>query len=242
MTSPASEGPLSIGSKEELPEPVQEQFDSIAGSEEDIRIAVSSDMNLDGDYEDSWLLATDNRVLVFSGNHSQPPQLVHDLPIEDIEDVELKSYIGNGILEIHTADKAIELLRFSKTAFIENELAEVPNAINVLREKSGQKVEKRGRRGGEQEREHGHRRSHRCENCGRIMHRGICRHCLEKRTLLARLFKYLVPYWPLAAIALTLTFITTILGLIPTYIAKMLTDGGLCAWYQRHSGWSQSWS
>ncbi len=233
MTSPASEEPLSIGSTEELPEAIQEYLESLSEKEEDIRVAVSSDMNLDGEFEESWLLATDNRVLVFSGNHVQQPELIHDLPIEDIKDVRLKNYIGNGILEIHTADRAIELLRFSKTAFLENELAEVPNAINVLREKSGQKVEKRGRRGGEREHhdEHSQGRSYghsyggrRCENCGKIMHRGICSNCLEKRTMLARLFGYIVPYWPLASIAFALTLLTVILGLIPTYIAKLLTD------------------
>jgi len=220
MTSPVSEEPLSIGSTEELPEAIQEYLESIPERENDIRITVSSDMNLDGEFQESWLLATDNRVLVFSGNHSQPPEVIHDIPIEDIEDVELKNYIGNGILEVKTAGKAIELLRFSKTAFHENEIAEIPGAINVLRERSGQKVEKRRGHAGERER----RGSHRCENCGKIMYRGSCRHCLEKRTLFARLFGYLRPYWLLAAIALTLTLVTTVLGLIPTYIVKMLTD------------------
>ncbi|MFC1716426.1 ABC transporter ATP-binding protein [Candidatus Poribacteria bacterium] len=228
MTSPASEESLSIGSTEELPEAIQEYLENLSEKEADIRVAVSSDMNLDGEFEESWLLATDNRVLVFSGNHVQEPELIHDLRIEDIKDVELKSYIGNGILEIHTADKAIELLRFSKTAFLQSELAEVPNAINVLRERSGQEVEKRrghsGEREREREREHGHRHSFRCENCGRMTHRGVCSHCLEKRTMLARLFGYLVPYWRIVAIAFSLLLLTTILGLIPTYITKMLTD------------------
>ncbi len=236
MTSPASEEPLSIGSREELPEAIQEYLKSLSEKEADIRVAVSSDMNLDGDFEESWLLATDNRVLVFSGNHVQQPELIYDLPIEDIKDIELKNYIGNGILEIHTADRAIELLRFSKTAFIENELAEVPNAINALREKNGQKVEKRGRRGGEREHHDGHSQGYsyghsyhsygarRCENCGKIMHRGVCSNCLEKRTLLARLFGYLRPYKTLALIAFTLTLLTTVLGIIPTYITKMLID------------------
>lgn len=220
MTSSASAEPLSIGSTEELPEAIREYLKSIPEREKDIRIVVCSDMNLDGEFQDSWLLATDNRLLVFSGNHSQRPELIHDLPIEDIEDVELKNYIGNGILEVKVAEKAIELLRFSKTALHENEIAEIPRAIDILREQNGQEVEKRRGHAGERE----HRGSHRCENCGKIMHRGVCRHCLEKKTLLARLFGYLRPYWRLAVIALALTLITTVLGLIPTYIAKLLTD------------------
>jgi ATP-binding cassette subfamily B protein len=220
MKSPVSDQSLPVELLEELPEAVQECFDGISEQGEDIRVAVSSDMSLDGYFEDCWLLATDKRVLVLSGNHSQSPKLVHDLPIADIEDIELKNYVGNGILEAKTADKAVELLRFSRTALRENGITEIPDAIDRLREQNGQRVEKRRRHG----RGHFLRDVHRCEKCGRFMHRGTCPHCLQKRTLLARLFGYLKPYWYMAVIAFALTLFTTGLGLAPTYITKMLTD------------------
>jgi ATP-binding cassette subfamily B protein len=220
MKSPVSDQPVPVELLEELPEAVQECFDGISEQGEDIRVAVSSDMNLNGDFEDCWLLATDKRVIVLSGNHSQRPELVHDLPIGDIEDIELKNYVGNGILEARTADKAIELLRFSKTALRENGITEIPDAIDHLREQNGQDIEKRKRHGPG----HGRRDVQRCEKCGRIMRRGTCRHCLDRKALLVRLFGYLKPYWYMAAIAFALTLSTTGLNLIPTYITKMLTD------------------
>jgi ATP-binding cassette subfamily B protein len=224
MTSPSSEEPLPIGPKEELPEEIQEEFDSISEPEEDIRVAVSSDMDLDGVFEDCWLLATDKRILVFSGNHYERPELIYEVPIADVNEVRLKNYIGNGILEVEIADKTVELLRFSKTAFHKNDIADIPRAIDRLREQSGQKVEKR--KGRDHEYERGHGRGHRCEKCGNIIPRwsGTCPHCLEKRTLLARLFSYLKPYWPIAVIAFVLSLSTTGLRLIPTYITKLLTD------------------
>ena len=220
MTLSSSEE--TIGPKQELPKALEGEFGKILQQGENIHVAVPSDMNLDGDFEDCWLVATDKRIFVFNGNHSQRPELVHELLIEDIKDVSLRNYVGNGILEVKTADKAIELLRFSKTAFRENDIAEVPNAIDLLRERNGQKVEKRRGHGGG--REHSRREAHRCEKCGRIMHRGTCPDCLEKRTLLARLFSYLKPYWHIAVIAFALTLTTSALTLIPAYITKMLTD------------------
>ena len=223
MTSPASEEPLLTGPKEELPETIQEEFDSISEPQEDIRVAVSSDMNLDGTFEERWLLATDKRILVFSGNHDEHPELLRELPIADIDDIKLKNYVGNGILEAMTADKAVELLRFSRTALHSNGIAEVPKAIDLLREKNGQEVKKR--KGYDHEHERGHRRVHRCEKCGRIVHRGTCSHCLEKRTLLARLFGYLKPYWHIAAIGFLLSLTTVALSrLIPPIITKYLMD------------------
>jgi ATP-binding cassette subfamily B protein len=225
MTSPASEEPLPIGPKEELPELVQEKFDSVSEPQEDIRVAVSSDMDLEGAYEDSWLLATNKRILVFSGNHYKPPDLIHEMPIADVNEVKLKNYVGNGVLEVKTADKAVELLRFSKTAFHKNGIAEVPKAIDRLREQNGHAVEKRKGHDDESERERG--RGHRCEKCGNTIPSwtDTCSHCLKKGTLLVRLFGYLKPYWHIAIIAFVLSLLTVGLSrLIPPVITKQLMD------------------
>ena len=225
MISPASEEPLPIGPKEELPELVQKEFDSVSEPQEDIRVAVSSDMDLEGLFEHSWLLATNKRILVFSGNHYKRPDLVYEMPITDVNEVKLKNYVGNGVLEVKTADKAVELLRFSKTAFHKNGIAEVPKAIDRLREQNGHIVEKR--KGHDDESKHERGRGHRCEKCGSTIPSWTdsCPHCLEKGTLLVRLFGYLKPYWRIAVIAFVLSLVTVALSrLIPPIITKQLMD------------------
>lgn len=223
MATPASQDSLEIGPKQEIPAEIQKEFDSVSESDENIHVAVSSDMTLDGIFEDSWLLATDKRVLVFSGNHTKRPELLHNISIADIRNVKLRNYIGNGVLELNTDNKAVEVLRFSKTALHENSISEVPRAIDSLREKSGQEVEKR--RGGGRGHEHGYGREGKCEKCGRIKRRGTCPHCLEKRALLLRLFGYLKPYWYIAAIAFAVSLITAGLSLVPQIITKYIMDG-----------------
>jgi len=224
MALPSSEEPLERDPREELPEPVQEEFDNISQPEEKIELAVSSDMNIEGVFEDTWLLATDKRILVFSGNHDKHPEKIYEIPISDIDEVNLKNYVGNGFLEVKTADKSLEILRFSKTAFHKSEISRVPKTIDRLREKNGVAVDKKKGHGGD-DREG--RRGNRCPKCGRIMPhwtRGTCPYCLEKRTLLARLFSYLIPFWPVAAIAFLLLVLGTGLSLVPTYITKYITD------------------
>ena len=225
MTSPAPEEPLLRDPKEELPESVQEEFDSISGPQENIRVAVTSDMNLDGAFEESYLLATDKRILIFSGNHAKRPELLNEVPLADVNEIKLKNYVGNGILEVETADKAIELLRFSKTAFHRNDIVGIPRAIDRLREETGHVVEKRKDHGDEEHHERG--RGKRCEKCGNtIPHwNDTCPQCLEKRALLFRLFGYLKPYWYIAVIAFSLSIITVALGrLLPPLITKELMD------------------
>ena len=74
-------------------------------------------MNMNGNFEESWLLATEKRLMTFSGSHRQRPILTNELFISDIEDVEIKNLVGNGILEIKTADKCVDFLRVLKDCF-----------------------------------------------------------------------------------------------------------------------------
>ncbi|MBD3182717.1 ATP-binding cassette domain-containing protein [Candidatus Poribacteria bacterium] len=222
--SSTKDEPLLVGSKNELPELVQEEFDSILTNQEDVKVAVASDMDLNGNYEDSWLLATDKRIVVLSGNHNKKPELVHELPLVDVDSIILKNYVGNGLLEVQTKGKAKELLRFSKTAYNSSEISEVPKVVDEIREQNGYKVE--GSNNHYNGHERGNRKVRRCEKCGNIIRRGnLCPNCLDKHTLLARLFGYLKPYWYIAAIAFALSVVTVGLGrLIPPMITKQLID------------------
>jgi ATP-binding cassette subfamily B protein len=211
-----------IGPKQEIPAELEDEFGRILKQGENIHVAVSSDMNLNGDFEDCWFLATDKRILAFSGNHAKPAKLIHEISLEDIEDVELKNLVGNGILEIKTHNEAIEFLRFSKTAFRENQIAELPNAIDRLREMNGQEIKNQRRH--DYGREYVVDGEQRCEKCGKFMHRGVCRNCLDKKTLLIRLFGYLKPYWHIALIAFAISLITAGLDLIPQIITKYIMD------------------
>ena len=229
MSLLASEESLPIEFKEKLPEAIQKEFDSISEPGEDIQMTVSSDMNLEGNFEESWLLATNRRILVFSSDNEMDHRLIHEVPLADIDKVELKNYVGNGILEVKTADRAIELLRFSRTALHRNGLAEVPKAIDRLLERIGQGVDERRAVAvvSERDRSSEHGRIHRCEKCGNIIPfwTDTCPHCLEKGTLLARLFGYLKPYWHLAVIAFILLISTVALSrLVPPVITKQLMD------------------
>lgn len=59
MASLTSEELMLKEPKDELLESVQEEFSSISEPQENVRVAVTSDMNLDGEFEDAYLLATD---------------------------------------------------------------------------------------------------------------------------------------------------------------------------------------
>ncbi|HGE70126.1 TPA: hypothetical protein ENX78_04770, partial [Candidatus Poribacteria bacterium] len=82
MASVTLEEPLQseIGPKKELPKVIQEEFTKISEPEEEIRVAVPSDMNMEGVFEDWWLLATEKRILVFNSDHKEKAELVKEIP------------------------------------------------------------------------------------------------------------------------------------------------------------------
>jgi len=100
--------------REEVPESVKRKFEELIDEPEVVQIAVSSDMNLDGEYTESWLLANDQWVVSFNPNHAKEPDIIQ-LPLSDVVAVKTHNYIGNGMLELHTAEKAFAVLRYSKT-------------------------------------------------------------------------------------------------------------------------------
>jgi len=221
MASVTLEEPLQVevGPKKDFPKVIQEGFVKVSEPDEEVRIAVPSDMNMDGVFEDFWLLGTDKRLLVFSSNHKKDVKLTHEIPLSDVQETKIKNYIGNGILEVVTIDKAIELLRFSRTALYKNGIIEVPQAIDRLREQSGQVFEKKSEKLSQKQ-------GGRCPKCGNIIPfwTDSCPHCLEKRTMLLRLFGYLKPYWYMVIISFTISLLTIGLDLASTYLTKPLTD------------------
>ncbi|MBD3183881.1 ATP-binding cassette domain-containing protein [Candidatus Poribacteria bacterium] len=222
MKQPVSDQTLPIIPKEEMPRSIQEYVDRISGNGSKLQVAVFSDMNVEGDFEDCWFLATDEKIHVLNGNNFKTPKPIYELHISEIEEINLKNYVGNGILEVKIQGKALEILRFSKTAFRENQIDEIPRVVNRLMERYGKPSDKdkgHGRDFG-----HGRKDVRRCEKCGKIMRRGTCPDCLEKRTLLIRLFSYLKPYWYVAVIAFIISLATAGLGLIPQIITKYIMD------------------
>jgi len=220
MSSVTLEEPLlQVVPKQEPPKVVSEAFSDIALSGEEVKVSVLSDMNLEGLYEDCWLLGTDKRLLVFNNDHKKKAELVHEIPLSDVKEVRIKNYIGNGMLEIITPEKALEFLRFSRTALYGNSIIEIPQAIDKLKEQNGHLVEKKSEEG------HG-KQGHRCEKCGGIIPfwTDSCPHCLDKKSLLFRLFSYLKPHWYLVVVSFVLSLIGIGLDLATTYMTKPLTD------------------
>ena len=207
---------------EELPAALQKQLNDLLEGEEDIKVAISTDLRLNGDYGKDWVIATEKRLISFNQNGALTPD-IQNLPLEKIDSIEVRELYGNNILKVRTADKGIEIARYSRTVALK--FAEATPEIESLIEQANPDAESEKKRS---VRRHGApgKRKTKCETCGSpIPHwSDVCPNCIEKGKLIFRLLKYALPYWRLSGIALFIMVVVRAVSVYPGILRMHLFD------------------
>lgn len=219
MTEQVTHQSADSPARRQLPAAIYAQLDSLLAPDEDLQLAVTTDIRLDGAFGDAYLLATDRQLLAISPNDSTPH--VSSLALADIVSVEVQELFGSNALKVRTEDAGATMAVFSKS--LEERFASVPEQIEQLvraaqPQAPEQLVQRRGSR---------HKvRRRRCETCGQVIpHRmGVCPNCLDKRQLIKRFLSYIQPYWPLATFSMLILLTATFIGLTPPLLMRTMID------------------
>ncbi len=209
-----------------VPPQVRRELAELVGPDEEFRLAVATDIKLDGQYGEAWLMATDDHLVAFSPDSGGPPDMVC-LPLNEINGVEVREDWGTAALKVRTAERGATMAVFSKS--LVPALSELPNQVEHLvkqarsTEAAGQVLHGRlaGARAGRK----------RCDRCGQVIPHfyGVCPACLEKGKLLFRLLGYAQPHWRLIALSLLLMVVATTIGLSQPLLMRVLIDDVLNA-------------
>lgn len=209
-----------------VPAPVRRALADLVGPDEELRLAVATDIQLDGQYGEAWLMATDELLVAFSPDRGGPPDRVC-FPLAEINGVEVREDWGTAALKVRTKEQGATMAVFSKS--LVPALAELPKQVERLVERAGSTPPEgpvlhgrlAGARAGRT----------RCHRCGQVIprHSGVCPACLEKGKLLVRLLGYAKPHWPLIALSLSLMVVATTLGLGQPLLMRVLIDDVLNA-------------
>ena len=204
-----------------VPAQVRRELAEVVGPDEEFRLAVTTDIKLDGQYGEAWLMATDNHLVAFSPDSGGPPDVVC-LPLAEISGVEVREDWGTAALKVRTEEQGATMAVFSKS--LVPALSELPNQVERLvkqarsTESNGQLLHGRlaGARAGRK----------RCDRCGQVIprHYGVCPACLEKGKLLFRLLSYAKPHWRLITLSLLLMVAATTIGLGQPLLMIVLID------------------
>ena len=209
-----------------VPAQVRRELAEVVSIDEEFRLAVATDIKLDGQYGEAWLMATADHLVAFSPDGGGPPDVVC-LPLNEIKGVEVREDWGTAALKVRTAERGATMAVFSKS--LVPALSELPNQVERLVKQAnptdpdGQVLHGRlaGARAGRD----------RCDRCGQVIprHYGVCPACLEKGKLLFRLLGYSQPHWKLIALSLLLMVVATTIGLGQPLLMRVLIDDVLNA-------------
>ncbi len=202
---------------EEVPEELEEQVHLT--NDEEIKVAISTDLRFDGNYGKDWVIATDKRVIAFNQNGA-PEHQRREIPLTDVEAVEIVEMYGNNILKIRTAADATEVARYSRRVSPKFEMA-TPELETLIQDANPD---------AEQEKSHRPqgwgKNKNKCEKCGQPLPRwsGVCLQCVEKGKLIFRLIRYSSPFWHVAIPALVLMMVIRLVSLLPAVLSKEMVD------------------
>lgn len=223
---------------EKIPDEIVEKSKEVFEKDEEPLIAAESDLNLSGYYEEKWMVVTDYRIAIFTvvsvskeknsvkkDSEEKETRIDYEFYLlDEVEDVNIKRYVGNAFFQVVINGKRKNILRFSLSYIqrfewisgkIEKLIKSEPQQSKEMRDADLEDMTK-------ERLEY----EDRCPICGRKLPPGmdVCPQCIDKQKLFKRMFKYLKPYWKQGVLGLILLWTVTALNLTPPYITRIMID------------------
>ncbi len=177
-------------------------------------MCVEADLNLTGRYEQVYLLADADRLLVVAppaGRWRGPARMI--LRRDEIKEIRLRQGIGGGFLEALVQGVFVELIAYS-------------NARSEVFRKVAAKLKswlegKEVRTGAEDDYD-----PRKCPTCGMTLRfeGDVCPRCMQRGTVMVRVLKMMRPYAGKAATMMALVLAGIGLMLVPQQLIRLLTD------------------
>ena len=189
---------------------IQRQMDRLLQEGEFIEFSLPADLSLDGKYNSSALYITNKRMFSFDQTHDNG---YLEVEINKVKYADIEQMYGNSIFKIFTDKEEIILNRFTNTV---DDL--FYNVLDYFRSEdqlteSADTIKSEGAK-------------FRCPKCGRALSKksSICRHCIDTRAVITRLFSYIKPYKKVATIGIICAVLATAASLVPPYLTRILVD------------------
>lgn len=217
MTSPApTEGSKPadghvVPLKADLPPEVRAVVEAQVCKPEDLLVAMASDLLPHGDYGETWLLMSRDRIAVVTSSNGST-ELVCEHDIDGVTELAVAPGVGNSLLEMVKGDERYRLLRFTnakRTEFSEAARLMKGWATDKKWDVTSFNVKRAT-----------------CPRCHRPMppETGICPACMAKGQLLRRSLSYLKPHRAHVAGMILLMTMSSVVALVPPWLGRELID------------------
>ncbi len=207
--------------KIELPDHIRRVLRSLGQSEDDIKMALPTDMSAEGVFGEQWLVMGPQDLRVITADNGSSKQRV-SIPLEHIDDAQIEQCVGNGLLNVSVDGSPQVLLHFS------NELTDrfALVATYLRRRKESDTLPDFTADG------------KRCVACGRRLldpSMKVCPSCIKREQVLSRLLQLARPFWGRGAVQILLMMAGLGVDLLPPYLTRTLIDQVLTS--NAHRDW-----
>lgn len=186
---------------------------------EEVRAAQYLDLHGPGHFGDAWVIATD-RSLLAARQDRDGLKLSARVPLSDVEQLELREFVGNGRLSVVVGGRKVAFGRFTRSL-----TREVEQTSQQFARLASQARAERGLPPVELLGDVTSHVSARCPVCGRVLTReGICEQCINRRHLAWRMLGFVRPYAWQSVLGLALAGAATWVSLQPPLFTKALID------------------
>lgn len=209
----------------QLTETAQQQIQSLLEPGEDLKVGAEADMVLPGSFGVSWLVATDRRICVITQN-GKGLVISVDLPLRNTISIQRRDGLGSGILEAHTAEGSVPLVRYTDQHSDAMEAAQ-ESIQELLPELQNEDEEEKY--GGEAAERELRKKAVPCPKCGKPMPRwmSLCPDCVDKRQLFMRLLQRGRQYLKPILVTFLLTGFLRFCAIYPSVLQQPLVDEAL---------------
>lgn len=198
--------------RENVPGSIADEIKKHLNGDSDIKLAVSSDMRVDGTLGDVWMLATDKRLLVIDSD-SGAPKLLHDYKLDSIRKISSDLQVGSGFVSAVVDGRLVSLMRHSHQHTHKFAVAAKQLEAVISGEEPVSDPDEIPRQ---------------CPECGfPLEHSSACTNCIKRSKALIRLLKYMKPHQWQATVMLICLVASAGLGLLPPYLCKLMMDKAL---------------
>ena len=198
------------------PVPIRKTLQDRNIAQEDVIVAAVTDLDIAGEYAESWVVATKTHVFVFAlDDEFGEPLVLKEVALANVETVRTDTRVGSGFLEIKVNDVFEELARFSnRNAEKFNKIASLLKSLSAGKQVSMEKGDEEVLVG-------------RCQKCGRPVpekRMRICPKCVKRGLVFLRFLSRVRDYWPYATIAMILVVMTILIQMVPQQLTRVLVD------------------
>ncbi len=209
---------------DKFPKEIEEQLPLVGIQSSSVRVAIRSDLDLNGALLQSWLIITDESILAVTPAATDKDHTIGPYALDSIKKVRVFKGVGSSFLQVRIQTFFINIIRFSNARreefnrariYLEDILEKQAAPLDIFKKKNPWF----------------------CDKCGLALpsQQAVCLRCTHQGGLLKRTLNMMKPYRWFVMLLLVMMLCGVTLDLLPPYLTRILVDDVLTT--QKHTGW-----